>query len=81
MKKIQKAQEAKQAASILGRRSVKARMRKWGKEEFLRRMREWGKKGGRPRLPDDQLSKAALYQRARQAKLKQQAAKAGKRKG
>ena len=69
-----------QAASMLGRRSVKARMRKWGKEEFLRRMREWGKKGGRPRLPDDQLGKTALYQRARQAKLKLQAAKVARKK-
>jgi hypothetical protein len=36
------------AASLLGRQSAKARIKKWGKKEFLRRMREWGKLGGRP---------------------------------
>ena len=42
MDKLQK------AASLMGRRSVKARVRKWGREEFERRLREWGKLGGRP---------------------------------
>ncbi len=37
------------AASLLGKRSAKARRRKWGKAEFERRMREWGKLGGRPK--------------------------------
>jgi hypothetical protein len=37
------------AASLMGRRSVQTRVKKWGKEEFLRRMREWGKLGGRPK--------------------------------
>lgn len=37
------------AASLLGRRSVEVRLKKWGKEEFERRMREWGKLGGRPK--------------------------------
>ena len=37
------------AASLLGRRSVEARKKKWGKKEFTRRMREWGKLGGRPK--------------------------------
>jgi hypothetical protein len=32
----------------MGRRSVKARIEKWGKAEFRRRMQEWGKLGGRP---------------------------------
>ena len=44
-------------------------------------LRTGGKwKGGRPRLPDNQVSKAALYQRARRARLKQ-AAKAAQTKG
>jgi hypothetical protein len=37
------------AASIMGRKGVQARIRKWGKKEFVRRMQEWGKLGGRPR--------------------------------
>jgi hypothetical protein len=36
------------AASIMGRKSASARIKKWGKKEFVRRMREWGKLGGRP---------------------------------
>jgi hypothetical protein len=38
-----------QAASLLGRRSVEARMKAWGKQEFVKRMQEWGKLGGRPK--------------------------------
>jgi hypothetical protein len=37
------------AASLLGRRSVDARVKAWGKAEFDKRMREWGKLGGRPK--------------------------------
>jgi hypothetical protein len=37
------------AASILGRRSAQARLKRWGKREFSRRMSEWGKLGGRPK--------------------------------
>jgi hypothetical protein len=37
------------AASLMGRKSAEARMKKWGKKEFERRMREWGKLGGRPK--------------------------------
>lgn len=37
------------AASLMGLRSAKARIKKWGKAEFERKMREWGKLGGRPR--------------------------------
>ena len=38
-----------QAASLMGRKSARARRKKWGKKEFVRRMREWGKLGGRPK--------------------------------
>jgi hypothetical protein len=38
-----------QAASLMGRRSVDARVKAWGKQEFERRLREWGKLGGRPK--------------------------------
>jgi hypothetical protein len=36
------------AASLMGRRSVEVRMKRWGKREFVAKMREWGKLGGRP---------------------------------
>ena len=41
--------DASQAASLMGKRSVEARIKKWGKREFKRKMREWGKLGGRPK--------------------------------
>jgi hypothetical protein len=41
--------EVSKAASLMGQRSAKARIRKWGKAEFERRMREWGQLGGRPK--------------------------------
>lgn len=37
------------AASLMGRRSAEARIKKWGKREFVKRMQEWGKLGGRPK--------------------------------
>jgi hypothetical protein len=37
------------AASLMGRRSAEARIRRWGKREFVAKMREWGKLGGRPK--------------------------------
>jgi hypothetical protein len=41
--------DVNQAARLMGRKSVEARKKKWGKREFVRRMQEWGKLGGRPR--------------------------------
>ncbi|MGH9473381.1 MAG: hypothetical protein ACRD1M_11645 [Terriglobales bacterium] len=43
------ATKASEAASLLGKRSVRARRERWGEEEFARKLREWGKLGGRPR--------------------------------
>ncbi len=40
---------ASEAASLMGRRSVRARIERWGTEEFRRRMQQWGKLGGRPK--------------------------------
>jgi len=37
------------AASLMGKRSADARVKAWGKAEFVKRMREWGKLGGRPK--------------------------------
>ena len=73
-----------EAASLLGKRSWKARLKRFGLKRLQEMAAEMGRKyGGRPRLPDDQVSKGALYQRARRERLKQQAAEAarkGKRK-
>ena len=80
MKKKQKptaTERAGEAASLLGMRSWKARVRRFGLKRLQEMAAEMGRKyGGRPRLPDQQVSKAALYQRARRERLKQQAAKA-----
>ena len=37
------------AASLMGRRSAEARIKRWGKRSFVAKMREWGKLGGRPK--------------------------------
>ncbi len=50
-------EEISNAASMLGKKSAKTRMEKWGREEFQRRMREWGKLGGRPRKRDNDTKK------------------------
>jgi len=42
-------EQISQAASMMGRRSVEARIKSWGKREFTKRMQEWGKLGGRPK--------------------------------
>ncbi|MGH9525048.1 MAG: hypothetical protein ACRD2F_00110 [Terriglobales bacterium] len=41
--------KASQAASLLGKRSVRARRAAWGEEVFKSKLRAWGKLGGRPR--------------------------------
>ena len=46
--KSKPSKDASSAASLMGRRSAEARLKKWGKREFTRKMREWGKLGGRP---------------------------------
>jgi len=46
---VNRMKEVSKAASMMGRKSAKARAAKWGKKEFVRRMREWGKLGGRPK--------------------------------
>jgi hypothetical protein len=62
------------AASILGKKSWKARVAKFGLEQLKRKAAEMGRNSpGRPRLPSDQVTKAALYQRARRERLKRQA--------
>jgi hypothetical protein len=41
--------DVSKAASLMGYRSARARIKKWGKAEFERRMRAWGQLGGRPK--------------------------------
>jgi hypothetical protein len=41
--------DVNQAARLMGRKSVEARKKKWGKREFVHRLQEWGKLGGRPK--------------------------------
>lgn len=41
--------KASEAASVLGKRSVRARKQQWGEAEYLRRQKEYGKLGGRPK--------------------------------
>jgi hypothetical protein len=58
------------AASLLGKRSWKARLQKYGLEGMKEIFSKGGKKAtGRPRLPDDKVKPNTLYQRARRAKL------------
>jgi len=66
-----------EAASLLGKRSWKVRVERFGIERLRQNAAEMGRKyGGRPRLPDEQVTPAALYQRTRRERLKQQGAEA-----
>lgn len=49
--------DVNKAASLMGRKSVEARKKKWGAKEFVRKMRKWGKLGGRPKRSDKEKSK------------------------
>ena len=50
--------DVSKAASLMGRKSAEARMKKWGKKEFVRKMQEWGKLGGRPKGSGKKKTKA-----------------------
>ena len=69
-----------EAASLLGKRSWKVRVERFGIERLRQAAAEMGRKyGGRPRLPDDQVTAAALYQRSRRERLRKEAAKAARK--
>jgi hypothetical protein len=55
--KRQQPNATSKAASLMGRRSVEARIKKWGKTKFKQKMREWGKLGGRPKGTGKKLQK------------------------
>jgi hypothetical protein len=60
-----------EAASLLGKRSWKARLKKYGREALQARMKKIGQTApGRPRLPDELVKPASLYQRERRARLR-----------
>lgn len=73
MKDRKKIEDVNKAASILGRLSAEARIRKWGKKEFVNKLRAWGKKGGRP--------KGSGKKQRPSASSELRAAKAAQRKG
>jgi hypothetical protein len=59
------------AASLLGKRSWKARLQKYGLKGMKEIFSEGGKKAtGRPRMPGSKVKPATLYQRERRARLK-----------
>ena len=66
----------KSAASLLGKRSWKARLKKFGPKKMKKIFSDAGKKAaelgvsGRHRLPDDQVKPNTLYQRARREELR-----------
>ena len=71
-----------EAASLLGKRSWKARVQKFGLEGMKAIFSEAGKKAtGRPRLPDDQVKPNTLYQRKRRAMMKAAAKQKGGKDG
>jgi hypothetical protein len=66
----------RQAASLLGKRSYAARLKRYGKQGLKAKLSAAGKAAkrtgasGRPRLPDSKVKPATLYQRERRARLK-----------
>ena len=78
--------EVNQAASLMGKRSWKARLKRYGVKKLKQKLSAAGKaakRSGRPRLPDSEVTPNALYQRARRARLKAEAnrQKGGKENG
>jgi hypothetical protein len=67
--------QVQRAASLMGKRSWRARLKRYGVKKLKQKLSAAGKAAkhsGRPRLPDDQVKPDALYQRARRERLKAQ---------
>lgn len=65
--------QVSQAASLMGKRSWKARLKRYGVKKLKQKLSAAGKaakRSGRPRLPDNQVKPNTLYQRERRARLK-----------
>lgn len=73
MKHLTDTEQVSEAASLMGKRSWKARLKRYGVRKLKQKLSAAGKAAkhsGRPRLPDDQVKANTLYQRARRARLK-----------
>ena len=73
MKHPTDSEQVSEAASLMGKRSWKARLKRYGVRKLKQKLSAAGKaakRSGRPRLPDDQVTPGALYQRERREKLK-----------
>jgi hypothetical protein len=69
-----------EAARLLGKRSWIVRVERFGIERLKQNAARMGRQSkGRPRLPDDQVTLGALYQRARRERLKQEAGEAARK--
>jgi hypothetical protein len=65
--------QVQRAASMLGKRSWPARLKRYGIKKLKQKLSAAGKaakRSGRPRLPDDQVKPNTLYQRERRARMK-----------
>ena len=68
-----------EAASLLGKRSYPARLKKYGPKKLKAKLSAAGKaagksgNSGRPRLRDHKVKPASLYQRERRARLREEA--------
>ena len=65
--------QVQRAASMLGKRSWQARLKRYGVKKLKQKLSAAGKaakRSGRPRLPDDQVKPNTLYQRERRERLK-----------
>jgi hypothetical protein len=65
--------QVREAASLMGKRSWKAKLKRYGVRKLKQQLSAAGKaakRSGRPRLPDSEVTPNALYQRARRARLK-----------
>jgi hypothetical protein len=61
----------KRAAVLLGKRSWRARLRRYGIKELKEKLSRAGKKAtGRPRMANDKVKPNTLYQRARREQLR-----------
>ena len=67
--------QVQRAASLMGKRSWQARLKRYGIKKLKQKLSaasKIAKRSGRPRLPDDQVKPNTLYQRERRERLKAQ---------
>lgn len=67
--------QVQRAASLMGKRSWEARLKRYGVKKLKQKLSaasKIAKRSGRPRLPDDQVKPNTLYQRGRRERMKAQ---------